>query len=73
MSILTPGKGDVKQMWNRNNTEEVNQARKTFEELRGKGYHAFKVAQDGGKAEQIHIFDPDAEKIILAPPMRGGM
>jgi hypothetical protein len=33
---------------------------------------AFRVGEGGRKGEQIRAFDPEAEKLILAPPMAGG-
>lgn len=65
--------GDTKQMWNRDNINEVEAARRTFDDLVGKrGYLAYKVRPGGEKGEQIRTFDPTAEAIILVPPMRGG-
>lgn len=66
-------KGDTKLIWDVNNEPEVASARRTFDELRGKGYVAFRVTgKDGEKGEQITAFDPNAARIILAPQMRGG-
>ena len=65
--------GDLKVIWDHTKTDEVAAARKTFDEMRAKGYLAFSVkGRDGSKDEQITTFDPAAERIILAPPMRGG-
>jgi hypothetical protein len=65
--------GDTKIVWDRNRPEEVENARRTFDSLRKQGYLAWSVrGRDGEKDEQIHAFDPDAERLILAPPMRGG-
>lgn len=64
--------GDTKQIWNRDNDAEVEAARKTFNDLVGKGYFAYKVRPGGDKGEQIKVFDPSAEAVILVPPMRGG-
>lgn len=65
--------GDTRVTWDRRNPEEVANAKRTFDELRGKGYLAYSVSPaDGSKGQQLHAFDPDAEKIILAPQMRGG-
>jgi hypothetical protein len=65
--------GDLKVIWDRSKPEEVQAARKQFDEMRKKGYLAFSVkGKDGAKDEQITEFDPDAERIILAPAMRGG-
>jgi hypothetical protein len=64
--------GDVKTTWNKANADEVASARKVFEEMRSKGYFAFNVTRTGDKGEQITAFDPNAELLIMAPPMRGG-
>lgn len=65
--------GDTKMTWDANNPDEVDAARKTFKELRAKGYLAYSVKKDGDKDVQITEFDPHAQKIIMAMPMRGGM
>lgn len=64
--------GDTKVFWSSTVPDEVQNARRTFNDLRGKGYAAFKLTGDGTKGEQILEFDPMAEKIILAPAMKGG-
>lgn len=64
--------GDIKTVWDSDEREEVAAAQKQFDDLRAKGYAAYKVKKDGSKGEVIRKFDPDAEAIILAPPMVGG-
>lgn len=71
--------GDTKIVWDPNVPEEVEQARRTFNELTkrasegGKGYQAFSVnPEDATKGEMIREFDPNAAKVILSPPMVGG-
>jgi len=65
--------GDTKIIWDRRNPEEVGAARATFNRLRQDNrYMAYKVQPGGDKGEIITEFDPEAEKIILAPPMVGG-
>lgn len=64
--------GDVKTIWDKDNEDEVAAARKTFNEMRAKGYSAWSVKADGEKDRVITEFDPKAEKIILAPAIRGG-
>lgn len=65
--------GDVKTMWNADVSTEVEAARAQFDGLRRQGYLAFRVTgKDGTKGEQMREFDPDAERIIFAPPMQGG-
>lgn len=64
--------GDTKIIWDPDKDAEVENAKRTFDDLRRKGYLAFRVTGRGDKGEQISTFDKHAEKLILAPQMRGG-
>lgn len=65
--------GDTKVMWSKDNEDEVEAARAQFNTLTKKGYTAWRVTgKDGKKGEQIREFDPDAERIILSPPVQAG-
>ena len=64
--------GDTKMVWDADKKDEVEAIEETFNDLRAKGYFAYKVKKDGEKGRVITRFDPDAEKIIMALPMRGG-
>lgn len=64
--------GDTKVIWDSSKKEEVAAARKTFDDLKKKGYWAYSVKKNGEKGEVIQEFDEEAEKIILAPRMVGG-
>ena len=65
--------GDTRVMWDAGNDEETKVARKTFEDLTGKGYLAYKAeGKRGIQGEQIRKFDPQAERIILVRPNQGG-
>lgn len=65
--------GDTKLIWSRDNSDEVENARRTFKDLKKKGFVAYKVTgKDGSRGEVIDEFDPHAERVILAPPMVGG-
>ncbi len=64
--------GDSQIRWHRHNSAEVEMARDAFDSMKGKGYAAFSMTANGEKGEVIREFDPAAEKIIFAPPMRGG-
>lgn len=65
--------GDTKVLWDRDNDDEVSSARRTFNELLGKGYLAYKAeGKRGEKGEQIREFDRTAERIILVKPSQGG-
>lgn len=65
-------KGDTKLMWDADKTAKVQAAKDTFDKLKDQGYFAYKVKKKGGKGKVITVFDPDAEKIIMALPMQGG-
>jgi len=72
ISVLS-GYGDIKKVWNAANRDEVEDARRSFDELvKKKKYLAFKVTAAGDKGEQIREFDPEAGKMILVPPVAGG-
>jgi hypothetical protein len=64
--------GDTKLIWESDNEAEVENARRTFNDLKKKKYNAYSVKKDGEKGSVITEFDPNAEKIIMAPPMAGG-
>jgi len=64
--------GDIKVIWDPEKPDEVDVARRTFDELKEKGYNAYSVKRRGDKGEVVRKFDPEAEKIIMAPPMAGG-
>ena len=72
MSVLGM-KGDTKIIWDADNEEEVANAKRTFNDLKKKGYYAYQVkGKDAHKGDIMQEFDPEAEKMILAPPMQGG-
>jgi len=64
--------GDLKVIWDSEKEAEVKAAKKQFEELTAKGYLAFKVKKDGEQGEKMKEFNPDAEKMILVPILKGG-
>jgi hypothetical protein len=64
--------GDTKVIWSDDNPDEVENARRTFNDLRKKGYTAYAVGAKGAKGEVVREFDPSAEKLILAPALVGG-
>ena len=71
MSVLGR-EGDTKIMWSSENADEVEHARKTFDELTRKGFSAFSVKRDGEKGGRLARFDAGEEKMILVPALRGG-
>lgn len=64
--------GDTKLIWDSAQDDEVEAARRTFDDLKKKGYLAYSVNKKGDKGEVMKKFDPDAERIIMAPALVGG-
>lgn len=64
--------GDTKIIFDPSQPAEVENARRSFNELKAKGYIAYSVKAGGDKGEIMREFDPKCEKIIMAPPMVGG-
>lgn len=63
--------GDTKMSWDRRNDLEVSAAKETFEKRIKEGWSAFRE-KFGSKGDKIKIFDADAERIVLVPPISGG-
>lgn len=72
MRVMAPDKGDYKVTWDPENETEVDEARKTFDDLREKGMTAYSVDRKGGKGRVLTAFDPEADAMILAPALQGG-
>ncbi len=65
-------KGDVKLSWDGENETELSAAKKIFDEKIKEGWAAFAEKRLGGRGEKVKYFDPDAERIVLVPPITGG-
>lgn len=68
-------KGHTLVEWDVKDEESVAKAAISFDEIVGKGGAlAFKTVVKNGvkESEVIRKFDPTAEKIVLAPQMKGG-
>lgn len=70
LRILGKG-GDIKISWDRRNETEIATAKETFEKTIKAGWSAFRDKM-GIKGDKIKFFDPDAERIVLVPPISGG-
>lgn len=64
--------GDTKLVWDDDNEDEVANARRTYDDLKRKGFAAFAVGAKGERAAQVREFDPAAEKLIMVPALAGG-
>ena len=65
--------GDTKIFWNKKNKDEIENVKRTFEELVGKKkFAAFSLSKMGRKSKKVTEFDPNLQKLILIPPIAGG-
>lgn len=71
MRVMGP-EGDTSLTWDPDNEGEVEAARRMFDTLRGKGYLAYSMEAGGQRGEVIRTFDREAERMVMAPPLRGG-
>lgn len=69
--LITLRRGDIRMSWNPRNDEEVTTAMEIFSKKIKDGWSAFREKL-GAKGDRIKIFDPDAERIVLVPPITGG-
>lgn len=72
MFVMTKENGDKRLQWSRKKPDEIDAARTRFDELKRRGYLAYKVNASGGQGEVLDAFDPNEQRIIMTPPMVGG-
>ncbi len=78
LRVMNAG-GDRSVRWDRQRARDgdldavaaVREAERLFEEARARGASAFRVAP-GRPAERLDRFDPEAEQIVVVPPVVGG-
>lgn len=70
--VILDHTGDTRIIWDPTKPDEVDTARETFKRLKAKGYLAYSVTRNGDKGTVLKDFDPEAEKLILAPATVGG-
>lgn len=65
--------GDSAIKWDKGSPDEVDAARAMFNTLKSKGYVGYLANRKGEKGSQrVDEFDPDAERLIMVPPVKGG-
>lgn len=69
--VLDPN-GHTRRTWDTADTEEVETARRVFDDLMRKGYRAFRLEKDGSHGPSQGRFDPQDKETLLVPPIRAG-
>jgi hypothetical protein len=66
--------GDIKTVWDPDNADEVEEARRQFEKLtKEKKFKAYKVTGKNGEAgERMERFEAASGRVIFVPAMVGG-
>lgn len=72
MKVMDPT-GHTEITWDADVPAEVAVAKAAFKELtEQKGYQAFRVGRNGRQDERMREFDPEAEKVLMIPQLKGG-
>ncbi len=67
--------GHTTRKWDTANKAEMKIVQRLFSDLTTKGYKAFSInkgAGDNVTSEPRRTFDPEAEKMLLVPPIQAG-
>lgn len=66
--VMTPKDGDRRIKWNRNNYQEIVNAKTLFDDLVAQGLIPYRVNINGWATNEVMVeFDPYAEEIIFLP------
>jgi hypothetical protein len=69
--VLDPN-GHTRTAWDAGNAEEVETARRIFNDLMSRGYRAFRMNEGAGEGVPKSGFDPKDKETLLVPPIRAG-
>jgi len=72
LRYMDPSAGDVKVIWDPENQDETETARRTFDDCVKRGMVGYAVKKSGEKAEVMRKFDPEAKAVIMAAAVVGG-
>ena len=66
--------GDVRVAWDPDNEDEVKAVGKLFDELKGRGFTAIQIGDDGKQkdGQKIEKFDKAAGRMVMVPQLQGG-
>ena len=69
--VLDPN-GHTRTTWDTGSAEEVETARRVFDDLMDRGYRAFRMDGRAGEGVPKGTFDPKDKETLLVPPIRAG-
>lgn len=69
--VLDPN-GHTRTSWDTSDPEEVERARRIFNDLMNRGYRAFRMDAGAGESVPKSAFDPKDKETLFVPPIRAG-
>lgn len=69
--VLDPN-GHTRTTWDTSSAEDVENARRVFNDLMKRGYRAFRMDERAGEGVPRSAFDPKERETLLVPPIRAG-
>lgn len=71
LKVLDPT-GHTSTTWDTSRPDEVETARRIFDDLMKRGYRAFRMGGAAGEGVPVSTFDPQDRETLLVPPIRAG-
>ena len=71
LKVLDPT-GHTSTTWDTSRPDEVETARRIFDDLMKRGYRAFRMGGAAGEGVPTSTFDPQDRETLLVPPIRAG-
>jgi hypothetical protein len=71
LKVLDPN-GHTRTTWDTASPEEIENARRIYEDLMRRGYRAFRMQEGGRDGVPASGFDPRERETLLVPPIRAG-
>jgi len=72
LSVLDKLKGDKRVQWDKGNEQDVEKAKKLFDEKKKEGFMAWGYKKGLENPFLLHEFDEDCDRIVMTPPPIGG-
>ena len=69
---VTNRTGDTQTQWRVGDDLSTAEANRVFDEMVQAGFLAYTVPDDGSAGDVLRTFDPQADTIVITPPLVGG-
>jgi hypothetical protein len=72
LQIVMDSGGDTRHKFDRRDPKSVAEAKERFQTLTSRGFRAVALGKDGGDGTLLERFDPQVERMLFIPQLRGG-